>query len=501
MTDDKSVAILAIDQGTTSSRAIVFGQRGETIASAQMEFPQIYPSDGWVEHDPEIIWSTTLKVTKQALLSATEKGVDVVAIGVSNQRETVVVWDRETGKPIYNAIVWQDRRTADVTGKLADDGCEAEVTERTGLLLDPYFSATKIAWILDNVGDARARAVSGKLACGTIDTFLIWCLTNGAVHATDATNASRTSLFNIRTQDWDEELLRLFNVPRAILPEVKDSADDFGVASADLLGRVIPISGVAGDQQAAAIGQACFSPGSVKSTYGTGCFLIMNTGNEIVRSENRLLSTIAYRLNNKATYALEGSIFIAGAAVQWLRDDLGILETAAESALRAERASPHERVVMVPAFTGMGAPQWAPNARAAVFGMTRRTGPDEMARAALEGVAYQTHDLLKAMARDGFSPQILRVDGGMVANRWFVQRLSDILNLPIDLPAGLETTALGASYLAGLKFGLYASLDDIAANWVCERSVAPNLETSDRERLLCHWQKCVDAVLMTQHSG
>lgn len=484
--------IMSIDQGTTSSRAIVFSQTGEIIAVAQQEFEQHYPADGWVEHDPEDIWESTITTAKAVFESAEAKGYQVAAIGITNQRETTVVWDRVTGKPIYNAIVWQDRRTADVCRALVDGGHEQSVQQKTGLLLDPYFSGSKVAWILDNVDGARARAEAGELAFGTIDSFLIWRLTDGKCHLTDATNASRTSLFNIQDQTWDEELLALFQVPASLLPEVKDCAADFGHADESLFGRPVPITGVAGDQQAATIGQGCFSPGTIKSTYGTGCFVLMNTGSEMQVSKNRLLSTVAYRLDGKTTYALEGSIFVAGAAVQWLRDGIKIVEKASETEAIAAGLEDNGGVYLVPAFTGLGAPHWDPEARASIFGMTRATGRAELVRATLESVCYQTSDLFRAVAEDGLEPAQLRVDGGMVANDWLVQFLSDILDLSVDRPQVMETTALGAAYLAGLQVGLYQSLDDISENWRREARFEPNMKTAERERLLGRWQKAVE---------
>ncbi|MEO0466584.1 MAG: glycerol kinase GlpK [Pseudomonadota bacterium] len=484
--------LIALDQGTTSSRAMVFNTHGQPLAAHQQPFPQMYPADGWVEHDPEAIWSSTVSTAKAALA-----GVDSTptALGITNQRETVVIWDRATGAPIHNALVWQDRRTAPRCAEIEAAGHGTLITERTGLLIDPYFSATKLTWLLDHVPGARARAMRGELAAGTIDSFLIWRLTGGRVHATDATNASRTSLFDIHLQKWDEDLLQLFGIPSSILPDVKDSAADFGTTDPDVLGAAIPIRGVAGDQQAAAIGQACFRPGDLKSTYGTGCFVIVNTGEHPIMSQNRLLTTLAYRLNGKPTYALEGSIFIAGAAVQWLRDEVGVLASAAETAERAARARDDAQVIMVPAFTGMGAPHWAPDARAAVFGMTRDTGPNELSRAALEGVVYQTHDLFAALAADGRAPSNLRVDGGMVANDWFVQRLADVLNLNVLRPTVLETTALGAAYLAGLGAGIYTSLEQISGQWQAESEFSPDMDEGDRATRLKRWQACVDAVL------
>ncbi|MCI5043783.1 MAG: glycerol kinase GlpK [Aquisalinus sp.] len=487
--------LLAIDQGTTSSRAIVFSLKGDIVAVSQQEFPQIYPSEGWVEHDPEAIWETTLKTAREAVAEAEAKGGTVQAIGITNQRETTIVWDRTTGMPISNAIVWQDRRTANVCRNLQADGVEDMVRQKTGLLLDPYFSATKIAWLLDHVEGARAKAEAGKLAFGTVDSFLLWHLTDGKVHATDATNASRTSLFNIQDNDWDDELLRLFKVPRAIMPEVKDCAADFGMAASAVFGREIPILGIAGDQQAAAIGQCCFTPGETKSTYGTGCFVLVQTGEEMLLSQNRLLSTIAYRLEGKPTYALEGSIFVAGAAVQWLRDEMQIIKHAAETEGMARGISGTQGVYIVPAFTGLGAPHWSPDARGAVFGLMRSTGKAELIRATLESVAYQTADLFVALEQDGISPTSVKVDGGMVMNDWMVQFLSDVLTLPVQRPKVMETTALGAAALAGLQAGLYSSLQDFAGVWQEDASFAPAMADAERQQLLQGWRKAVQCTL------
>ena len=492
----RPTVLLAIDQGTTSTRAIVFGPDGVPRAVAGQEHAQHFPANGWVEHDAEEIWQNTLAVCREALASGNVEARDVAGIGITNQRETVVIWDRETGRPVYRAIVWQDRRTASVCDSLREAGHEAAVTERTGLLLDPYFSATKIAWILDNVEGARERAEQGELAAGTVDTFLIWRLTGGQIHATDATNASRTLLFDINTQEWSEELLTLFRVPRSLLPEVKDSADDFGRTAANLLGGAIPIAGVAGDQQAATVGQACFEPGMLKSTYGTGCFAVMNTGSEPVRSENRLLTTVAYRLDGVTTYALEGSIFVAGAAVQWLRDGLGVLAHADETEALAAGLEDNAGVYLVPAFTGLGAPHWDPHARGALLGLTRDTGPAHLARAALESVAYQTYELMAAMARDGCGGASVRVDGGMVANDWVVQFLADVLDLEVARPAVIETTALGAAYLAGLQTGVYESLEEVASHWHLERQFAPNMLPERRAHLLATWESAVAATRM-----
>ena len=483
--------ILSIDQGTTSSRAIVFSKGADIVSVAQQEFRQIYPADGWVEHDPEEIWQTTLTTAKAAFDDAEAKGYEVVAIGITNQRETTIVWDRETGSPIYNAIVWQDRRTADTCRDLAAAGHEVDLQQKTGLLLDPYFSASKVGWILDNCAGARAAAEAGKLAFGTVDSFLIWRLTAGRNHVTDATNASRTSLFNISTQTWDPDLLALFGVSANLLPEVKDSADNFGLTDKSIFGRSIPILGVAGDQQAAAIGQCCFAPGSIKSTYGTGCFVLMNTGAEMHVSKNRLLSTVAYRLGGETTYALEGSIFVAGAAVQWLRDGIALINDASDTEGLAAGLESNSGVYMVPAFTGLGAPHWDPETRASIFGMTRATGKAELVRATLESVCYQTSDLFQAMAQDGVTPSVLRVDGGMVANDWLVQYLADILDLTIDRPCVMETTALGVAYLAGLKYGLYASLDEIAENWQREAQFEAGMDDAARALVLSKWRQAV----------
>ncbi|MEP1229745.1 MAG: glycerol kinase GlpK [Litorimonas sp.] len=483
--------ILSIDQGTTSSRTLVFSQKGDVLFTAQEEFAQIYPHDGWVEHNPEDIWDTTLSTLKQAYDFAKAKAYNIAAIGITNQRETTLVWERKTGKCLYNAIVWQDRRTAQTCRELSKKMDEAQVNAKTGLLLDPYFSSTKCAWILDH---ANARERTAELAFGTVDSFLIWRLTGGAVHATDATNASRTNLFNIHTQDWDAELLELFNVPRDILPEVKDCADNYGIC--ELLGEPIPICGVAGDQQAAAIGQACFKKGDIKSTYGTGCFVILNTGDDCVTSENRLLSTVAFRIKGKASYALEGSIFMAGASMQWLRDGIKILHKAEDSEDICADLDDTNGVYLVPAFTGLGAPHWDPDARGAIYGMTRDTGREHIIRATVESVVYQTYDLLKAMADDGVSPTALRVDGGMSQNNWMLGYLAGVLNTPVLRPVITETTALGAAYLAGLGAGLYSSLEDVADNWQCEREFTPKMEDAARDMALAGWQKAVRRTLL-----
>ncbi|MGB6317950.1 MAG: glycerol kinase GlpK [Litorimonas sp.] len=488
-----SDVILSIDQGTTSSRTLVVDADGTILHAAQEEFPQIYPHDGWVEHDPEAIWDTVLRTLTACRDWCTAHGHTPAAIGITNQRETTLVWDRDTGEPLYNAIVWQDRRTAARCRELEAAMPVAQLSAKTGLLHDPYFSATKIAWILDHVEGARVRGEAGGLCFGTVDSFLIWRLTGGAgkdpVHATDATNASRTNLFNIRDDRWDEELLALFGVPAAGLPDVRDCIDDYG----DWNG--IPIRGVAGDQQAAAIGQLCLSPGDIKSTYGTGCFVILNTGARCLSSRNKLLSTVAYRLDGTLTYALEGSIFIAGAGVQWLRDEMGLVETAAETQAICERLESNQGVYLVPAFTGLGAPYWEPDARGALFGLTRDTGRDAVVRATVESVVYQTHDLFEAMARDGAHPQALRVDGGMVANDWMVGHLADVLDLPVERPRVLETTAMGAAFLAMVGAGLADSLEALADRWALDRRFEPGMAASTRKTLLDGWADCVRRLL------
>ena len=490
--------LLSIDQGTTSTRAMLFEKDGSTFSVAQREFTQHFPQSGWVEHDPEEIWKTTLTVVAEALDAAKGAGRTIAGIGITNQRETTLIWDRKTGKPIHPAIVWQDRRTADRCRELSDAGHAALITEKTGLLLDPYFSGTKIAWILDHVDGARARAEARELAFGTIDTFLIWRLTGGKQHLTDATNACRTLLFDIRRNGWDEALCKVLDVPMAVLPEVRDCADDFGTTVKDVIGVELPIAGVAGDQHAATIGQVCFEPGMAKSTYGTGCFMMLNTGNSPVPSSNRLLSTLAYRLDGQTTYALEGSIFVAGAAVQWLRDGLGIIGSAEETEAMAKGLNDNQGVYLVPAFTGMGAPYWDAEARGAIYGLTRDTGPAAVTRAALESVCYQTLDLLTAMTSDGATLGAVRVDGGMVNNNWLAQYLADVLNIPVDRPSQTETTALGAAYLAGLQVGVYDSLDDLTGNWQRDQSFTPSMAEEQRSTVLAGWQ---DAVRRTRSPG
>jgi glycerol kinase len=480
--------LLAIDQGTTSTRAILFSRDSQIIATSQKEFPQHYPADGWVEHESEDIWQTTLSTCRNVLKQANINASDIAGIGISNQRETTIVWDRKTGNPIYRAIVWQDRRTADDCHEKIAAGHEKMCQEKTGLLLDPYFSATKIHWILENVPDARARAERGELAFGTIDTFLLWRLTGGRSHHTDATNASRTLLFNIHTQQWDDELLALFDVPKSLLPTVLDSSANFGVTETSFFNGEIPILGIAGDQQAASFGQACFTPGMVKSTYGTGCFLMLNTGNKVITSHNRLLSTVAYRLKGEVSYAVEGSIFVAGAAVQWLRDTVKLVANANDTAAIAASIPDTGGVYLVPAFTGLGAPYWDPQARGAILGLTRDSGVAHIVRAALEAVCYQTRDLMVSMEKDGAAKlAALRVDGGMVKNDWLTQFLADILQVPIDRPRITETSALGAAYLAGLQAGLYSSLDELTQLWQCERHFKPSMPLSKRDALYTGW--------------
>ena len=486
--------LLAIDQGTTSTRAIVFDPGLRPVAKAQQEFAQHYPAPGWVEHHPEDLWQSTVTTVRSALAQGGIRARDLAAIGITNQRETTLVWDRKTGKPVHNAIVWQDRRTAPLCEALKAAGLEPMVTARTGLLLDPYFSATKIRWILDHY-DLHARAAAGDLAFGTVDSFLIWRLTAGRVHATDATNAARTLLFNIATNTWDAEICAALGVPMAMLPEVRDCADDFGATT--LFGDAVRIAGVAGDQQAATVGQACFQPGMMKSTYGTGCFALLNTGPALVPSTHRMLTTIAYRLKGQPTYALEGSIFVAGAVVQWLRDGLKVIGTASETQALAEAADAAQGVVVVPAFTGLGAPYWRPDCRGAIFGLTRNSGPAELARASLESVGFQTRDLLQAMRADwGAAGQgVLRVDGGMVASDWTMQFLADIIGAPVDRPVVTETTALGAAYLAGLQTGLCPEPAEFAAAWALERCFSPRMSQTESDAKYHRWQRAVAATM------
>jgi len=486
-------ALLAIDQGTTSTRAILFGVAGEPLHAEQRELRQIYPRDGWVEHDPEEIWAATLTVCRAVLAKA---GAPPAAIGITNQRETTVLWDRATGRAVYNAIVWQDRRGADHCVRLVREGHGVTIQERTGLVVDSYFSATKLVWLLDNVEGARAAAERGDLAFGTIDSFLLWRLTGGKVHATDATNAARTMLFNIHTQAWDGTLLDLFGVPAAVLPEVRDCAADFGKTEPKLLGAPISIGGMAGDQHAAMIGQSCFAPGMVKATFGTGCFVLAHAGSTPPVSDNRLLTTVAYRLNGETAYALEGSVFNSGTTVQWLRDNLGIIQDAAETEDLAAGLNGNGGVYFVPAFTGLGAPHWRPGARGAIHGLTRDTGRAEIVRAALEAASYQTADLLAAMAADGATqPTALRADGGMAANSWLMQFLADVLDIPVERPKVTETTALGAALLAGLQCGVFASLGDLAKSWQLDRRFEPRMTGAERQVLLDGWAAALARVM------
>lgn len=489
--------ILAIDQGTTNSRAMVFTQAGEVKGQHQIEFKQYYPQAGWVEHNPDELWQTTLNCCREVIAKASLRAKDIMTIGISNQRETTILWDKTTGQPIYPAIVWQDRRTAEYCRRLATQSNVSEmIVQKTGLLLDPYFSASKIVWLLEHVPDAREKAINGELAFGTVDSFLLWRLTAGKRHATDATNASRTLLFNIYTQQWDPELLELFQIPAVILPEVLDSNAHFGKTDKTLWGCAIPITGIAGDQQAATVGQACFDSGMVKCTYGTGGFLLLNSGNRVIHSRNRLLSTVAYRINGQVTYGLEGSFFIAGAAVKWLRDQLHLIADANETQTMARHIEETGGVYLVPAFTGLGAPYWEPDARGALLGLTRDTGVDHIVRAALEAVCYQTRDLILAMLED-YQGKLgaIRVDGGMVANHWLLQFLSDMINVVVERPQCIETSALGVAYLAGLGVGIYGSVDEIRQLWTCNQRFTPNMDEGKREVLYCGWLDAVKRVL------
>jgi glycerol kinase len=486
--------ILSIDQGTTSSRAILFNTEGQSKFSAQEEFPQYFPNDAWVEHEPEDIWQTVLKTCKLVIEKIDCKHEKISTIGITNQRETTLIWDRKTGEPVYRAIVWQDRRTSEYCKKIQSETFDKWINDKTGLLIDPYFSATKICWILNEIPGVRARAERGELAFGTVDTFLLWKLTNGREHRTDATNASRTMLFNIHSQQWDDELLTFFDIPKQLLPEVMDSSDDFGVTDENILGIEIPINGMAGDQQAALFGQTCFSEGMAKSTYGTGCFMMVNTGEQALKSENRLLTTVAYRLNGIPTYALEGSIFVAGATIQWLRDGLKLIDQAIETEPLAQKTSLDHGVYLVPAFTGLGAPYWDPNARGAIMGLTRDTGIKEIVTAGLQSVCYQTKDLQRAMEKDGERPVALRVDGGMVANNWAMQFLANILGATVDRPQITETTALGVAYLAGLQIGVFESLSSLETLWQRERRFEPQMDKINRDKFYEGWQHTVRKV-------
>ena len=492
--------ILSIDQGTTSSRGVLFDSNYQIVAIGQKEFTQFFPNSGWVEHDPEEIWLSVLESCNEAILKLKIKSSQISSIGITNQRETTVVWDKETGKPVYNAIVWQDRRSSRACQNLRELGHERLVSKKTGLLLDPYFCATKIAWILDNVKGARDKANAGKLAFGTIDSFLLWRLSSNKNHLTDATNASRTLLYNIHEGCWDDELLTIFNIPKSMLPKVCDSAANFGVSDNSFFGSEIPISSMIGDQHSALVGQACFEPGMVKSTYGTGCFVLINTGDKVVESKNKLLTTIAFQINNKPCYALEGSIFVAGAAIQWLRDSLKFIESADQSEALAMQADSNEDVYLVPAFVGLGAPHWDPNCRGALFGLTRNTGPAEITKAALESVCYQTKDLLTAISKDWGDKKlnVVRVDGGMAASNWTMQMLSDILDLPVDRPKNLETTALGAAYLAGMQVGFYPSIEDFAKSWNSEKQFTSKMTVVDRQKKLEGWKDAVSRTLSSK---
>jgi len=486
--------ILSIDQGTTSSRAILFTVQGQIFAVAQTEFEQHFPHDGWVEHNPTDILQSVLDVCKRVLSENNVAANQIIAIGITNQRETTLVWNKKTGKTLYNAIVWQDRRTADYCESISNTETSTLINDKTGLLLDPYFSATKIKWILDNVEGARSQAENGELAFGTVDSFILWNLTHGEVHRTDATNASRTMLFNIHSQQWDDALLQLFDIPHSILPEVMDSSCEFGFCAADILGAAIPILGVAGDQQAALFGQACFEEGMAKSTYGTGCFLMLNTGDKALTSKNKLLTTVAYRLNGKPTYAIEGSIFMAGATIQWIRDGLKLIDNAKETETIVEGMPFDHGVMLVPAFTGLGAPYWDPNARGAILGLTRDSGIKEIVTAGLQSVCYQTKDLQKAMENDGLRPTKLRVDGGMVANNWVLSFLANILGAEVDRPKIIETTALGVAYLAGLQAGVFKSTEQLAEMWHCERSFKPTMPAMQRNGLYDQWLAAIKKV-------
>lgn len=488
--------LLAIDQGTTNSRAIIYTEKGELLSQHEELLQQFFPESGWVEQYPEEIWKNTLTCCRNAMKKINLTANNIAAIGISNQRETTIIWDRKTGKPIYPAIVWQDRRTAAMCRQLSESPISKQVQQKTGLLLDPYFSATKIMWLLENIPQARERAEKGDLAFGTVDTFLLWRLTGGKVHATDATNASRTMIFNIHTQEWDSDLLKAFNIPATILPKVYDNSADFGKMDKDLLGSDIPIAGIAGDQQAATIGQACFTPGMIKSTYGTGCFMLLNTGTKAIESTNQLLSTIAYRLQGKVVYGLEGSIFSAGVIVKWMRDNLKLIKTAGETEAFARKVTDTEGVYLIPGFTGLGAPYWDPEARGAILGLTRNSSIEHIVRAGLESVCYQTKDLLQAMQKDSHTDfKVLRVDGGMVANNWLLQFLADILNVEVQRPICIETSALGAAFLAGLQVGIYSSTDDISMLWQANASFKPALSSESREKLYSGWQKAVTRVL------
>ena len=492
----KKEFIISIDQGTTSSRAILFNVKGKPVYSSQNEFTQYFPKSGWVEHDPEEIWNTTKKTLKDVINKSKRMRGRILAIGITNQRETTVLWDKKTGKTVYNAIVWQDRRQAEFCKKLKKQNKETMIFNKTGLPIDSYFSGTKIKWILDNVPKAKKLMNKKQLLFGTIDSFLIWRLTKGKVHATDATNASRTMIYNISTNRWDDSILKILKIPKHILPEVKNCSDDFGFTHPSITEKTIPITGVVGDQQSASIGQCCFDPGSLKSTYGTGAFVLLNTGNKKIYSKNRLLTTIAYRIKGKTTYAMEGSIFIAGAGVQWLRDRMKFFKKAKDTEKIIKSLKDNKDVYLVPAFTGMGAPYWNQNARGVLSGLTRDTGPKEIVRSTIESVAYQTHDLFEAMKHDGLRPKIVKVDGGMVMNNWFAQFLSDVVNVKVLRPKVHETTALGAAFMAGLKIGTYKSLKDISKNWSLDKKFLPKMKKNSRNALLNGWTKAIKRALI-----
>ena len=488
--------IISIDAGTTSNRSILFNLNGKPVFSSQKEFTQYFPKNGWVEHDPDEIWKTTIKTLKDVIKKAKRLKGEVLTIGITNQRETTVLWDKQSGKPIYNAIVWQDRRTEDFCKKLRKQNKDTTIFNKTGLLIDPYFSGTKIKWIIDNVPKAKQLINKKQLLFGTIDSYLIWKLTKGKMHATDATNASRTMIYNISSNKWDDSILKLFKIPKNILPIVKDCSDDYGYTHSSLTGKPIPINGVVGDQQAATIGQCCFEPGSLKSTYGTGAFVLLNTGNKKIYSKNRLLTTIGYRINGKTTYAMEGSIFIAGAGVQWLRDRMKFFKKAPETEKIIKSLTTNNDIYLVPAFTGLGAPYWDANARGVLSGITRDTSPKEIVRATIEAVAYQTFDLFEAMKHDGLRPKIVKVDGGMVMNNWFSQFLSDIVNVKVLRPKVQETTALGAAFMAGLQIGVYNSLKDISKNWHIDKKFSPKMKKKSRAILIKGWEKAVKRALI-----
>ena len=489
-------AILAIDQGTTSTRAIAFSVQGKKLYSSQLEFKQYFPKNGWVEHDPEEIWKTTIQVVKDVINKCRKKNIKILTVGITNQRETTVMWDKTNGKPVYKAIVWQDRRTERFCQNLKNRNKESKIRRKTGLFIDPYFSGTKIKWIIDNVSKSKKLIKNNKLLFGTIDTYLIWKLTSGKVHATDATNASRTMLYNINNNKWDKEILKMLKIPSSILPEIKNSADNFGYLNKLIIGESLPITGVVGDQQAAAIGQCCFTKGSVKSTYGTGAFVLMNTGNKKIISKNKLLTTICYRINNKTTYALEGSIFTAGAGVQWLRDKIKLINNAYDTEKIVKSKKNNNGIYLVPAFTGLGAPYWRPNVRGLISGLTRNTDWKDIVRAVIESVAYQSFDLFQSMKKDGLKPKIVKVDGGMVSNNWFSQFLSDILGIKVIRPRIHETTALGAAFIAAYQIGIFNSLKSISKNWKIDRKFSPKINKTSRTNLLKGWKHAIKRTLI-----